>query len=130
LRIADRERVNAEQGSWARPGAGPVFIAHLRTETTSRYEKQATTARANSGPKSAENSEMSIPAPRTRAIILSAIILKIPFGQWLDVRLRSFPDDFVDRQNSFVCGLGMLGEAQSAFPASQWGLPYALILPE
>lgn len=47
-------------------------------ESAARYEKQATTARTRSGPKPPENSSKSIPAPRTRAVILSAIMFEIP----------------------------------------------------
>ncbi len=48
------------------------------TSAVHRYEKQAMAARTRSGPKSAENSSKSMPAPRTRAAILSAIMLEIP----------------------------------------------------
>jgi hypothetical protein len=59
------------------------------------YARQDAMARSNSGPKSPENIATSIPAPRTTAINLSAIIFESAIDFWREARTVLFPQCFV-----------------------------------
>ena len=97
-------------------GLGPPPKHHRRRsqrESAARYEKQATTARTRSGPKPPENSSKSIPAPRTTAVILSAIMFEIPTSNGERLWPARFRD-FVRWQNGFARAWhGIPGEART-----------------
>ena len=92
----------------ANPNAKAIQFAHLlvsggpsiakcrlqlqRQRVQVVYARQDTMARSSSGPKSPENIVTSVPAPRTIAINLSAIIFKSPIDSCHNARTVLFPE--------------------------------------
>jgi hypothetical protein len=115
--VGDCRAMKLEDGSYneAHPHAEPIQFAHFPANLYAEsaevqvspkcrpqlqrqqlvYARQDTMARSSSGPKSPENIATRVPAPRTTAINLSAIIFESPIDSWQEVRTVLFPECFV-----------------------------------